>query len=219
MSNFAIVIPSRNPRNLAACVAAIREQDGPLPIIVIDDGLDRIPDGVTAINGKKPFVFSRNVNLGIGRALADCRDGVVIMNDDAILCRYRGLSVLAQTAAEHPEYGLIASSTNNVGNIRQRPIGMGLRDDPVMVCFICVYVPKQTLTRVGLLDERFTAYGWEDNDYSRRVRNAGMKIGIQDNCFVNHAIYPSSFRGDPAHQGIEEGRRIYVEKWGDEGTV
>jgi hypothetical protein len=40
--------------------------------------------------------------------------------------------------------------------------------------------PRRTVERVDLLDARFTSYGWEDNDYCRRVRMDGLQIGIFD---------------------------------------
>ncbi|HEV2169932.1 MAG TPA: hypothetical protein VGR40_03235, partial [Candidatus Binatus sp.] len=69
----------------------------------------------------------------------------------------------------------------------------------------------------GLLDERFAnCYGWEDNDYCRRVRESGLKLGIFDDCFVDHSSLHSTFRGMPRAGGdISQGREIYRQKWGD----
>jgi len=89
---------------------------------------------------------------------------------------------------------------------------------------VCVLIPRRTIETVGLLDERFgglTAngqriYGWDDNDYCRRVRNAGLKIGIHDGCYVDHGSLKSTFRGDPRAAGdISAGRELYLAKWGD----
>lgn len=228
--SFSVIIPSRKINNLAACVYALRECEPNAGIIVVDDGLmwtdmigtdTPVLSPVSRIPGTKPFVFARNVNLGIEAAGSD---NVVILGDDALLKTHGGLSLLAQAAAEHPEYGVIASACNNVGNRNQeRGVGLvyGLRQDPRMVCFICVYIPRRTIDAVGLLDERFggvdaqgrTIYGWEDNDYCRRVRKAGLKIGIHDGCFVDHKTLPSTFRSGRT-LSIQPGKDVYLAKWG-----
>ena len=82
-----------------------------------------------------------------------------------------------------------------------------------MVCFVCVYIPRATLNTVGLLDEDYTAYGSEDDDYCYRCRKAGLRIGIFDGCFVNHAKLHSTFRGDSACD-IAPGIEIFRRKHG-----
>jgi GT2 family glycosyltransferase len=50
------------------------------------------------------------------------------------------------------------------------------------------------------LDERFIRYGFEDNDYCDRVRQAGFAINRCDDCVVKH-FHPdrSSFHGQNGH--------------------
>jgi hypothetical protein len=213
MNNLSVVIPSRNAKNLEACVRfGIRAAGERCQIIVVDDGLDQWQDGVMYIDGVKPFIFSRNVNIGIRAAE---QDDVVILNDDAILKAPGGFSLLQRAAEEHPEYGVIAATTNNVGNLNQSPQGKGLRADPRMVCFICVLIPRQTIKKVGLLDEEFVGYGFEDDSYCLRVRQAGLQIGVHDGCFVDHKHLPSTFRGAATTAGdLKQNAAIFKEKWG-----
>jgi GT2 family glycosyltransferase len=214
MNNLSVVIPSRNAKNLEACVRfgiwAAGEQ---CRIIVVDDGLGQWQDGIMYVEGVKPFIFSRNVNIGIRAAE---RDDVVILNDDAILQTPGGFSLLQQAAEERPEYGLIAATTNNVGNKNQLPRSIGLREDPVMVCFIAVLIPRRTINVVGLLDERYCLdYGCEDNDYCEAVRRAGLKIGIHDGCFVDHKSLTSTFRGNPTESmSYQWNYALFKQKWG-----
>jgi GT2 family glycosyltransferase len=163
--------------------------------------------------GAKPFIFARNVNIGI-KACPDA-DGYVILNDDAILQTPGGFSLLAQAAKDNPEYGIIAATTNNVGNPNQQPRGVGLREELRMVCFVAVYIPRTTIEKVGLLDERFVGYGMDDDDYSLRVRNAGLKIGIHDGCYVDHGSLKSTYRGDPtAPADFRPNLELFKQKWG-----
>jgi GT2 family glycosyltransferase len=223
MNGLSIIIPSRTATNLRACLDGIRGAGETCRIIVVDDGIPvngwcdivRRPEGwanVTAIDGSKPFIFSRNMNLGIAAAGSD---DVVLLNDDAVLETPGGFSLLQREAADHPEFGIIAATTNSVGNTNQLPQGIGLREDQRMVCFIAVLIPRTTIDRVGLLDERFTAYGGEDNAYCMEVRRAGLKIGIHDGCFVDHRHLPSTFRGHGAGD-IRQGQEIYKSIYGED---
>jgi len=242
--NFSIIIPSRNENNLMHCLRAIRAHEPHPKIIVIDDGVnwrsgigplycrkkdgdeeyccpgcfsdpsdgeDCTCDGII-IPGWKPFIFSRNINLGIEAANDD---DVIILNDDAILETSGGFTAMAAVSRDHPEYGLIAATTNVTGNLNQVQKGIGLREDPRQVCFICVYIPRTTIDRVGLLDERFVDYGMDDDDYCLRVRKAGLKLGIFDGCFVDHGSLTSSFRGGAESAGdFHPNLRRFIEKWG-----
>lgn len=221
MNNLSVIIPSRVESNILACVRAVRAHEPTARIFVIDDGIvplsaenaEFLNAAVTRLPGIKPFCFSRNMNIGI-RAAGD--DDVVLLNDDAILETPGGFGLLQKAAAENPEYGLIASTTNNVGNRNQLPGRPGLRMDPRMACFVAVLIPRSTINAVGLLDERFTAYGFDDDDYCLRVRMALLKIGILNECFVDHRSLKSTFREltRTASERFGSGRDIFVEKWG-----
>ncbi len=216
--NLSVIIPSKTAGNLVPCLDAVHAKEPDARIIIIDDGLELgwlsrimfIPNAF--LPGRKPFVFARNVNLGITAAGTD---DVVILNDDAILETPGGFSLLQKAGQKIPEYGMIAATCNNVGNPNQFPRGIGLREEPRQVCFVCVLIPRRTIEAVGLLDERFVGYGMDDDDYSLRVRNAGLKIGIHDGCYVDHGSLTSSYRGDPkAPSDFRPNLRIFIEKYG-----
>lgn len=236
--SLSVIIPSRNAANLVPCLRAIAAFDPGHRVIVVDDGLDRsaleweqrLPE-LQIIPGVKPFVFARNVNLGI-KAACDQIDvttysdsipvfapgrpnDVIILNDDALLETPGGFSLLQRQAQLHPEFGIIAATCNNVGNRNQWRHGIGLREEPRMVCFVAVLVPGRTIEAVGLLDERYTGYGCDDDDYSFSVRKAGLRIGIHDGCYVDHGSLTSSYRG-PAGAGgnFLPNLALFIQKWG-----
>jgi GT2 family glycosyltransferase len=172
------------------------------------------------IDGVKPFCFSRNCNLGIKA----CDTDVILLNDDALLETPFGFQQLSECSKAHPDFGVISAVTNVAGNLAQNPRNVGLREEARTLAFICVYIPRKTIELVGLMDERFGGldahgqpiYGYCDNDYCRRVRNAGLKLGIFDDCFVDHASLKSTFRGDAKACGdTSAGRELYRQKWGD----
>lgn len=213
MSGLSVIIPSRVVSNLQPCVAAVKKHEPGCRVIVIDDGLANRDEDALYIDGAKPFIFARNMNIGI-RAAGE--DDVILLNDDAILETPGGFSLLQKAAAENPEYGVIASTTNNVGNTNQFRKGIGLRREKRMVCFVAVLIPRRAIEKVGLLDERYVAYGADDDDWCLRARLAGFQIGIHDGCFVDHKSLPSTFRDltKTASQRYGNGIEIFKQKWG-----
>lgn len=220
--SFSVVIPSGNPANLISCVRSLAVAEpglAPREIIVIDDGARAgaeasLPD-VRWVTGITPFIFARNANLGIMAAGQD----VFLMNDDACLLTPNGFSMLAEEMQRHPEAGICSAGIRGVvGNPRQlataRP---GFRYEPRAIAFVCVFLPWSTYVRVGPLDERFTGYGFEDNDYCTRISDAALQIGIWDGCVAEHAQQPSVFRtrGDIMTL-YEQNRQLYRAKWGRE---
>lgn len=217
---FTVIIPSKTRSNFERCVDAINQHEGVCSKLVIDDGLGYEVRSCERMYycewapGVKPFVFARNVNLGINRAFIDPEcDGVVILNDDALLETPAGFSRLAAECQKDPTIGVIGATTN-LGHRCQKPQNVGLRFVEHFA-YVAVYIPRATIERVGLLDERFTAYGYDDNDYNIRVRQAGLKCAVHDGCYVDHGSLKSTFRGDPRTPAqLAAGRRIFQEKWG-----
>ena len=55
-----------------------------------------------------------------------------------------------------------------------------------MLALFCVALRRDTFARVGPLDELFEIGMFEDDDYARRVRQAGYDIRCVENVFVHH---------------------------------
>jgi GT2 family glycosyltransferase len=206
-------------------VQAIRRHEAAadVTIIVIDDGVDWIgsdfamhvpttANSLYALPGQKPFIYARNCNIGI-RAAGN--DDVLLVNDDALLESAGGFTAMQRAAELHPDYGVIGAVTNVTGQPLQRPHGFGLREVP-HIAFVCVLIPRRTIDRVGLLDERYCLdYGVEDLDYCEACRRAGLKVGVFDHCYVDHGSLTSSFRGDPSTpRSFARNKALFDAKWG-----
>lgn len=221
-SFFHIVILSARAVNLRRCLNSIIENEPALPrhrIVVVDDGAGaecagEYP-GVTFIPGIKPFVFSRNANLGIQRAGSD----VILLNDDARLMTKFGFSSQSFATRARRDVGVCSSAiTGFVGNPRQKPgvVAAGMRQEQGTLAFISVYIPKEAISKVGLLDERFVGYGYEDNDYCLRVKKANFKLAIYDGCIVEHGhgSDTSTYRSKADVSALmEQNRLLYKAKW------
>jgi len=212
---MTIIIPSKTAENLRQCMAALRICEPHAKLFVVDDGLADRPAGASYLNGIKPFCFPRNVNIGMRAALESGEQWIGVWNDDALIRTPGGLSLMI---SEWPmKCGIAAPSCTNTGNRNQWPHGSGgWRPEPRMVCFTAALFHRGMIEQIGLLDERFAGYGWDDNDYCRRARQAGWEIWIDDRCVVEHHILPSTFRGDPRAGGnIWANAEIYRAKWGN----
>jgi GT2 family glycosyltransferase len=221
--SFSIVIPSARAENLIPCIQAILTCEPQLPpssIIVVDDGAraesEAILPAVTWVEGQKPFIFARNVNLGIFAAgSAD----VIVLNDDARLITACGFSWLSELMRSQPTIGICSAGISgfvcNQRQVASEPIGF--RYEPHRLAFVCVYLPRAVIARVGTLDERFVGYGFEDFDYCRRVTEAGFQLAIWDGCVVDHSgeSIASSYRIRPDLPWLyEHNRNLYLAKWG-----
>lgn len=218
---FSVVIPSASASNLIACVHALRSCEPKLPaskILVVDDGArtaatERLP--VTWIPGAQPFIYARNVNLGI--AAADDED-VILLNDDARLLTWRGFTNLAAQVRFRATVGACSAAIRGVVCNRRQLAGPGtlFRAEPNLLAFICVYLPRAVINLIGPFDERFVGYGFEDFDYCTRIREAGLELAVWDGCVVDHTgQVPSTFRSRrDFSELLDLGRELYTEKWG-----
>lgn len=221
--SYSVVILSCTAGNLVQCVTTLMAKQPGLPvnrIVVVDDGARAkaeswLPDGITWLQGAKPFIYARNCNLGIA---ACAPDDVILLNDDALLMTQGGFDALALTARAYPEVGVLSAAIAGVvANPSQRPKGgTGLRYTSERLSFVCPYIRREVLDSVGPLDERFVGYGAEDDDYCLRVQQAGLKLATFDGCVVDHSgLLPSTFRVlkriDP---GSVLGMRLFFEKHG-----
>ena len=246
--SFSVIIPSRNPANLIPCLQALRKHEPTCPVVIVDDGIDwqkfhNMHGGplsdfgpIRRADGRLPFVFARNINVGITWADA-CfpysseeppLDGYVLLNDDALLESPGGFSLLARTCAEHPEIGVLGATTNLTGQplqVRKSGSGSGLRFMP-HIAFVCVYFPRKTLdlmTEMSKtdslitpgLDERYCIdYGVDDRDACQQMQHLGLKVAVLDSVYVDHGSLTSTYRGLPTNsRSFAENFKLFQKKW------
>lgn len=217
MNNLTVVIPSRTMSNLVPCIEAVRRMDDCDIVVIWDasngDAYQPQANGCLVLETRERFIYARNCNLGIG--LAGNQNDVILLNDDALLITEGGFTAMQRRAERHPEFGIIGAVTNVTGQPLQQPHGIGLRAVEHFA-FVCVLIPRRTIETVGLLDERYCIdYGVEDRDYCEAVNRAGLKCGVYDHCYVDHASLTSSFRGKPhAARSFAQNWSLFCQKWG-----
>ncbi len=195
MNSFTVVIPNRDPELAVALIESIRKTHTRVPrIIVVADRHSRHfgPDVLTLSSSFPQFVFARNVNLGI--KAAGHRD-VILINDDCLITQPDFFYELARLAFKVPGLGILAPRVDGgVGQAVQslgRPwkqvwgqiVSVG-GEEPV--CFVCVWISYDMIKDIGLLDENFVAYGFDDNDYCLRARAKNWLTAVARDLIVKH---------------------------------
>lgn len=219
----AIVTLNRFPELAEALLRGL----GDLPewqqgIIVADrqPTLRALYPGWRVLAGADPFAFARNANIGIAAA---GHSDVVLVNDDVTGLTPEGILELQRIAYRYPDVGILASSvTGEIGNRVQPPDGTNreLVVSQQRLCFVCVYLRRQVLRHLGLLDERFTGYGGDDCEHCLRAQEAGYKLGITRRVVVHHAGSSSFRRVMPEEERLRQMREMDVlvrQKWGTDG--
>ena len=206
-----IVIPSKYPDIFSGCYESLEHYASQAPKILVRDG-DAIgfPKGYLGIQGVSPFVFARNVNLGIQA----CSGDVLICNDDVRLTQEGTLEALQGVFALRPDIGILSPNVEGVAN------GVGCSGQPICetkgyLSFVCVLIRRAVFDKIGLLDEKYTGYGSEDTDFCRRTQVAGFTLATTSLATVSHKNCSSSYsRGGDLELKRTESARTYIEKWG-----
>lgn len=180
---------------------------------------------------EKNVGFAAASNAGLAVASGEY---LVLLNNDTVLTR-GWASALARHLGDDPRLGLVGPVTNAIANTARVDVGYtGLRDLPAwaaawtrahdqetfeipMLALFCAALRRSVFEQVGALDERFGIGMFEDDDYSRRVRQAGYAVRCAKDAFVHH-WQMASFRkmARPEYLALfRENRRKYEEKWGE----
>lgn len=231
---LSIVIPSRTDEYINRLLESIGRSEPVLDhVVVVDSGLSEVcrarwtSCGVLFVPARLPFIFSQALNDGVHKAEAvvGCGD-VLFLNDDTEIVT-PGFCTEIQRVLATPDlerFGVVSLRIQGgCGNEEQQDV---LPDTLVTetrrtVCFVAVVVRRETWTQVGPLDPRFTFYGHDDDDYCRRARGAGWKVGITGLVTANHGFppYPHSasyarYHADTLSEDYVRNRQIFLEKYG-----
>jgi GT2 family glycosyltransferase len=216
MKPIIIAIPSRFDAHLHPLIASIREK-APYKVVPLDDGLTNPPRG--SIKCPRPFIYSRNINLAFKKYYGH---DFVLLNDDTIMETQNPFSTLRDIANEH-SIDILSPKIKGHARNPWQTTARRLPDEPhktkYMVAFVAVFLSRRALERVGLMDERFRYYGWDDDDYCLRARLAGLKIGITRRVVVRHnhgsgSSFKKLNKGSYGPGNVQ----IFRRKWGYTGA-
>jgi GT2 family glycosyltransferase len=236
-----VVVTCDNLTFLRLCLETVlAATDLPFEVIVVDNGssddtpsyLARLAERnsnvrVVLNDSNRGFAAGSNqgAEMGAGEVL-------VLLNDDTAVSPGWLGPLIAHLS--RPEVGMVGPTTNRTGNEAQvdaeyRTLSglVGFADAraerhageafeiPTLTMF-CVAMRRALYDEVGPLDERFAVGLLEDDDYSRRVKQAGYRLLCADDAFVHH-FGETSFgklvaSGEYARV-LETNRARFEDKW------
>lgn len=173
--------------------------------------------------------FAPAVNAGVAASRGEY---VCLLNNDTVATR-GWLSALVRHLEKDPSLGMVSASTNEIANAAKVEVGYremadldswaraftranaGRADAIETLAMFCVLLRRETYDDVGALDERFTVGMFEDDDYSRRLREKGLRLAVARDSFVHH-WGRGTFRRLSEEEYLRiyrENRQRYQEKW------
>jgi len=238
-----IVVTYNNLELTRACLASIDEhsQYGNLEVIVVDnassDGTKEFLERWASVDSNRKLILNEN-NLGFAAANNQglniaTGDFLVMLNNDTYVTP-GWVRTLVNHLKRDKTIGLIGPVTNNIGNEAKIDIAYTDMNEMVLksaaytrrhigqlyplrtAAFFCAMMKKETLARVGPLDEAFGRGWFEDDDYCRRVAQVGLRIVCAEDVFVHHHLSASfnNLAQQDRQQLFEENKKTYEAKWG-----
>lgn len=201
----AIVIPAFNSLSSTKdCITSIATfTQSSYQISFVDNGSgDGTFDFMRGLNGKNPVRFQ--TNIGVARAKnAGARDPLGSPNikyicflDNDTRVTQNWIDKMIAILERNPKIGMIGPLSNNADgpqNIYNQQDSKNVLEqrEPEFLFAdsingFCMVMPAEVIRRVGLFDESFGLYGFEDKDLCRRVINSGYDIAIANRAFVEH---------------------------------
>ena len=238
-----IVLTYNNLQFTKACLHSL-EEHGCYPnweLVIVDnassDGtLDHLQEYATAnprvrlILNDENLGFSAGNNCGLQAASGDY---LIVLNNDTYVTRGWMLDLIRHFRRS-PDLGLLGPVTNNIGN--EAKVEIQYADMAEMasaasaytsahpgeelavtaIAFFCAAMPRAVYEEVGGLDERFGLGFFEDDDYCRRVEQAGYRIAVAEDVFVHHHLSASFDQLESARRQalFDANKALYEEKWG-----
>jgi GT2 family glycosyltransferase/tetratricopeptide (TPR) repeat protein/SAM-dependent methyltransferase len=222
------------------CVESVRlYTDEPYELVVVDNGSsDGTPEyvrslsGVTLIANAENRGFPAAVNQGIGAAKGQ---QILLLNNDC-LATTGWLRRLLDAMGRDRRVGLVGPCSNCVSGEQQIRVryrddlaGLdgfawdwgkahdGVVEDTDRLVGFCLLIRKDVIDQIGLLDERFGVGCFEDDDYTRRARQAGFRAVIARDAFVHH-FGGRTFIGSGVDFAalMEKNQRLFQAKWQSE---
>jgi hypothetical protein len=237
----SILIPTYNGLTYTRdCIDSLeRTQHTNYTIIVIDNGSNdgtidyiRSKPRITLIENRENLGFAKAVNAGIKASNRD--SDIVILNNDILFTDPLWLSKLQVTAYSHERIGIVgcrlldkegcllhAGTYMPVETYWGQQIGSGEEDinqyNDVRVVegvvFACVYIKREAIRKIGLLDEDFFAY-FDDTDYCLTANKRGFNTVCSGNLTLTHIqnVTTSINRMDFSRI-FSQSQQVFKKKW------
>lgn len=191
--SYSVIIPNRYPDIIAPLVYSIRKFEPKADILIVADNHQDSYGFSVVTHTLDRFQFSKAVNLGIeNRPLND----IILLNDDCRLLEPI-FQELIDIADKYPTVGILSPLIKGcVGNPAQRYHeyrkhwqdyeNLKFVCGALPVCFPCVLLRRNMISKIGLLDETISGYGYDDDEYCQRARRLGWDTAVTCRVVVQH---------------------------------
>jgi hypothetical protein len=240
-----IVLMWNNAQLTIRCLSSILERSvfPSLEVVLVDNGSDRheweeVDRWLTERHAVNVIKVRTGANLGfaggnnVGLMKASGEFLIILNNDTEVIPGW--IHRVLRHFRQNTKLGLLGVSTDNIGNEGRvalpgcqsqhwfgRAMSGYLARPPMLldvktVAFFCVAMRRTLIDQVGLLDEKFDTGMFEDDDYCRRVENAGLDINVARDIFVHHEHMAtfSQLEDSVLEKIFERNRSRYEEKHG-----
>jgi len=169
--------------------------------------------------------FIKGVNQGLLFAQAPF---ICLANNDLIFTK-GWLEEVLTVFEKNPEVGLLNPNSNNLGLRPSKGVEgdlegfarellaqehQGFVEYSACIGF-CMVFRQEVVLKVGQLSEEFLPMFFEDTDYSRRVFQAGYRLGVAKGAYVWHQEHASVDQLGPEKEALfVQSRTRYYAKWG-----
>lgn len=236
--DLSIIIVSFNTKDLLKrCLESLPSFS---EIIVVDnDSVDGTVEMLEKIKGSKIKIIKNKENVGFAKAvnqgLRQAKGEFILLLNSDIFAKKDALAKLVSFAKDQPQTGVVGGRLLNPDGSPQGscfylptlarvikefwfngPSTLGKftpqGHEPVEVEAVMgavFLIPKKVLQKVGFFDERYFMY-FEDLDYCRRIRQAGLKVFFVPKAEFVHE-HGASGKSIPqqTHHWLVESSKIY----------
>ena len=198
---ISVIIVNWNvTESLERCIKSVMATNySNLELIVIDNNSDDKPKNVT-IQNTQNIGFPKAVNQGLSKSTGGY---ILLLNPDTRIPKDFFVKAL-KFAKLHPDMGVMGprftdSDGTPQGSVFAEPslFKMSQKYSPSSTAVVnaisgaCMLLPKSTVVKIGNFTENVFMY-YEDLDYCRRVRSAGLKVYFNSGITIIHEHGKSS---------------------------
>ena len=235
----SLVIPVYNGRELLkSCIESLRKHTTPPhEIIIVNNASDAATTRyIRGLRGVR--VISNRANLGFGRAINQgmraARGRYVGWINSDTVCTPEWLERMLDALQSDPAVAAVGPMTSHsagahvvkpkrafAGDLKAldryaRAWSMmhdGQRREVHRLIGFFTLLKRRAIDAVGLLDERFGTGCYEDYDYCLRLRQAGFKLALAMDVFIDHREHASFGSQEDFDRQCEANKAIFVRKW------
>lgn len=186
----------------------------------LEDFTDTGGDKVVLLKNKTNLGFLKAANQGLMKSTAKY---VCLLNNDTVVTK-GWLRELMSIAESNPQLGILNPSSTTLGQkVPLKDIGKYAGKvkryqseyiEMAQASGFCMFIKREVIDRIGLLDERYGTGYFEDTDYSRRAKEAGFKIARVKAAYVYHQENASFIKFKGRDETFRANREIFEERWG-----